>query len=75
MAKSNVTVMTCDRCGETEECRRVEQEYSWGRILAAEANGPFKIGQPTHKMVFPENGNDICPDCIKSLGYWWETGA
>lgn len=71
MAKANVTVMTCDRCGAVEECRRVDQEYAWGRILAAEANGPFKIGTPTHKMVFPENGKDICPDCIRSLRNWW----
>lgn len=75
MAKANITVMRCDRCGGVEECRRVEQEYAWGRILASEANGPFKIGAPTHKMVFPENGKDICPDCIKSLRDWWHTLA
>lgn len=71
MGKSSITVMVCDRCGGVEECRRIEQEYGWGRIVAAQANGPFRIGTPTQKVVFPDGAKDICPDCITALQKWW----
>jgi hypothetical protein len=61
----------CDRCGLVEECRQHDQADAWGKILASEANGPFRIGEITHKLVSPAGGKDICPRCIKELSVWW----
>lgn len=74
MAKANVTIMTCDRCGEREEMRRPDQEYAWGRIHFAQVNGPIWIGSQQSKPG-PVDFLDMCPACMKDAKRFWEGGA
>ncbi len=66
MGHQNIHVMTCDRCGKTEEDRTGTACYAWGEIAARQINGPFQIGDLTNRK-----SRDICPDCRRSLGEWW----
>lgn len=66
MSKSHIDVMECDRCHETEEIRVESRAYEWGRITAAQANGPKWIGSPDGKVF-----RDVCPACMGGLMTWW----
>jgi hypothetical protein len=60
--------MTCDRCGHVEEIRQDFRAYEWGRITAAQSNGPKWIGSMDGKTF-----KDLCPNCIGDLMNWWNT--
>lgn len=71
MSITSLPIHTCDRCGNKEELRQAERGYVWGKLLAAQANGPFRIGSYDGKSVFPAGGKDLCPNCLQSLEQWW----
>jgi len=77
MARSNLTILTCDRCGKRQDIIRPDFEYSWANIYAREFNGPHRVG------VFEEQGSpsyvvkklpDMCPSCAQEFWKWWESG-
>lgn len=70
MAKRSIEVMTCDRCGASEEMRRHDQGDDWARINAAQSNGPNRIGSVDGKV-----SRDICPGCLCELMRWWNAGG
>jgi hypothetical protein len=67
MAKTTFDVMTCDRCKNRQEIRNPENSYTWGRMTAAEVNGPQWIGSLDGKKFC-----DICPNCVSALMKWWK---
>ncbi len=69
MSKQNITAMTCDRCGEQSEIRRVEEGYNWARLNYSEANSHRWIG--TQRSKVPEWA-DLCPACSKRLYDWFQ---
>lgn len=68
MSKSTIEVMTCDRCGGSEEIRQSAKIFPWSSISAIEVNGPFQIGTRDRRA-------DLCPSCTVDLRNWWEAGA
>ena len=70
MSKSAITVMTCDRCKDREEIRVEHRAYTWGRINAAQYNGPKWIGSIDGKIF-----KDLCPNCMSGLMRWWEKAS
>jgi len=71
MASTQITVMTCDRCGKVAELRRPEEHYEWGKVWAAQSNGPKWIGGYQDN---PKSAKDACPDCIDEIWTWWKQG-
>ena len=71
MASKQITVMTCDRCGRVDEIRDPEEYKFWGKIWAAQSNGPKWIGS---FLDSPRITDDVCPGCIDEVWNWWKQG-
>jgi hypothetical protein len=69
MATRTIPVMTCDRCFVEVEVRRSGEDYEWGKIAAAQANGPLYIGG---QYLEKEKAKDVCPSCMTALMSWWK---
>jgi hypothetical protein len=65
MARKELPVLTCDRCGHVETIDVPHKEHPWGKITAGQVNGPLNAVL---------NGRDLCPKCIDQLMAWWKGG-
>lgn len=64
--KTNIEVLTCDRCNATEEFRHDARPDLWGRVTARRNDGdrPTMIGDM-------EKAEDLCPKCFSTLIAWY----
>lgn len=72
MTAHSIKVLTCDRCGNVEEIRRVEQGYSWAELNYSETNGHRRIGtRRSDKALWI----DLCPSCSADIYEWFKKPA
>ena len=69
MAKSNITVATCDRCNAKGEFRRAEDGWNWAGLNYSETNSHRWIG--TKRSDKPQ-WVDLCPECSRELYDWFQ---
>lgn len=74
MARNNIVIMKCDRCGNHEEIHGFAQEKLWGRIHFSQLSGPIWIGSQNYLDNSLDKYRDMCPDCMIAVKNFWEAG-
>lgn len=71
--KTNIQVLTCDRCGWTDKSNPDDLGplYLWGKVSARSVGSKLSIGSDKTEFTMPEKSADICPECTEFLRNWW----